>query len=232
MPQHEKLVFISYTGADVAWARWVVWHLDAAGYEARYQERDFRTGRSFMQEIHQALSAATTTVALLSPAYLEAPYCTAEWTAALAQDPTNANGRLVPVRIVPCQPIGLLAPLAYVDLVTAATAAVAAARLLDGVAASAAGSPDVEPRASDMRRQPLFPPDRLRVLTWRLVRTAVVGVLVTVSIWQMFQHVIASWMMESPTKPSAAAVVCGLVAAGIYFCAERYIARRREGQPR
>ena len=63
------------------------------------------------------LSQAGRIVALLSPAYLASDYARVEWMSALADDPLNRSGRLIPLRIAPCEPEGLLGTLAYVDLV-------------------------------------------------------------------------------------------------------------------
>ena len=54
---------------------------------------------------------------MLSPAYFGSRFGEAEWRAAFTQDPTGELGLLVPVRVQPCEPPGLLASRVYVDLV-------------------------------------------------------------------------------------------------------------------
>jgi len=109
--------FISYTGADLPWARWIAWELEAAGYTTILQDWDFQAGANFVLEMHRAAQEAKHTVALLSPRYLEAPYTQPEWAAALGGDPTGTDRQLVPVRIEECKPDGLLAAVVYIDLV-------------------------------------------------------------------------------------------------------------------
>jgi hypothetical protein len=54
---------------------------------------------------------------VLSPAYFGSAFSEAEWPAAFAKDSTGEQGLLVPVRVQPCEPPGLLASRVYVDLV-------------------------------------------------------------------------------------------------------------------
>jgi hypothetical protein len=109
--------FISYTGADLPWARWIAWELEAAGYTIILQEWDFPAGANFILEMHRAARETDRTVAVLSSRYLEALFTQPEWAAALVTDPTGANRQLVPVRIDECNPDGLLTAVIYIDLV-------------------------------------------------------------------------------------------------------------------
>lgn len=109
-------IFISRAGADLAISADIGAVLEAAGYKVILQQWDFQN-RSFIEAMHDALSRDARVVCLLSNAYLESPYCTAEWQATLASDPLNTRRRLILLRIEPCRPAGLLAPLAYWDLV-------------------------------------------------------------------------------------------------------------------
>jgi tetratricopeptide (TPR) repeat protein len=124
--------FISYTGADQAWAEWIAEQLETAGYTIVLQVWDFRPGSDFLHQMQQAASSAQRTVAVLSPAYFGSAFGEAEWRAAFAKDPTGELGLLVPVRVQDCQPPGLLASRVYVDLVGLEEEA-AAARLLAGI---------------------------------------------------------------------------------------------------
>jgi hypothetical protein len=77
--------------------------------------------------MQKAAEKAERTIAVLSPAYLRAPFPAPEWAAAFADDPQGLHRKLVPVRVAVCEPTGLLKPLVYIDLVglnedTAATA--------------------------------------------------------------------------------------------------------------
>ena len=109
--------FISYTRVDRAWAEWIAWQLQEASYTVRLQAWHFDYGPSWVQAIHQASMEAERTIAVLSPDYFTAPNTQPEWQAAFAQDPTGAKGILLPIRVRPCDPPGILAPRAYIDLV-------------------------------------------------------------------------------------------------------------------
>jgi hypothetical protein len=47
--------FISYTQSDRAWAEWLAWELEVAGYSVRLQAWDMPAGSSFVHEMDQAL---------------------------------------------------------------------------------------------------------------------------------------------------------------------------------
>lgn len=225
-----KYVFISYTQADRAWADWIAWQLEDAGQPVRYQGRDFREGASFMASMQQAVTEATATVAVLSPDYLASPFCTAEWTAVLAGDPTNAAGRLIPVRVAGSPPSGLLAPLAFVDLMDSDEAA-AAQRLRAAVAASpavraAAGGAALP--APKRRPRPWFPPQRTRQLAWRVAAAAAGGVALATGVWEYLARWFPRWMAQAPTALGATAVVCGLLGAvAVYALLRRGASPRR-----
>ena len=108
--------FVSYNKADRAWAEWIAWQLEQAGFSTIIQAWDFRPGSNFILEMQKAASEAERTVAVLSPDYLTALYTQPEWAAAFAQDPTGEKGTLVPVRVRECELKGLLAPIIYIDL--------------------------------------------------------------------------------------------------------------------
>jgi len=108
--------FLSYTGVDRAWAEWIAWQLEDAGYTTRLQAWDFRPGANFVLEMQRAAAEADRTIAVLTPAYLESLFAQPEWAAAFAQDPTGADRRFVPVRVHRCELPGMLKQIVYVDL--------------------------------------------------------------------------------------------------------------------
>lgn len=124
--------FVSRNKADKAWAQWIAWQLEAAGYETVVQDWDFGAGKNFVLEMQGATTNARRTIAVLSPDFLKSAYTAPEWAAAFAQDPTGAKRKLVPVRVRACKPTGLLAQIAYIDLVGLDEEA-AKAELLAGV---------------------------------------------------------------------------------------------------
>jgi tetratricopeptide (TPR) repeat protein len=129
--------FISYTGVNRSWAEWIAVQLEAAGHSTVLQAWDFRPGSDFLHQMQQATSTAGRTIAVLSPAYFGSAFGEAEWRAVFAKDPTGEAGLLVPVRVQPCEPPGLLASRVYIDLVDT-DQATAKRLLLDGVEESGA----------------------------------------------------------------------------------------------
>jgi|ERR1700733_595892 len=110
--------FVSYAGEDRAWAEWIAWELEEAGFSTRLQHWDFLPGGSFPAEMHEALRASDRTLPVLSPAYLESYYAAKEWQAVFAEG-RDGDGRLVPVRVEECEPDGLLRSIIWIDLVGA-----------------------------------------------------------------------------------------------------------------
>jgi tetratricopeptide (TPR) repeat protein len=107
--------FVSYTGADRAWAEWIAWQLEQAGYSLIMQAWDFEPGDNFVVRMREALDHTERTIALISGAYLASPYCTDEWTGAFLHDPDGKN-RLLQIRIEDCDLPRLLRAQVYIDL--------------------------------------------------------------------------------------------------------------------
>jgi tetratricopeptide (TPR) repeat protein len=126
-----KDFFISYTGADQAWAEWIAETLELAGHRTVLQAWDFRPGENFIERMNEALAEAERVLAVLSPAYFRSEYARDEWTAALVRARGQAD-RLLPVRIAPCELPPLLTNRIYIDLVDLPEP-VAAERLVAGV---------------------------------------------------------------------------------------------------
>ncbi len=114
-----KHFFISYNKADRAWAEWIGWQLEEAGYATVLQAWDFRPGSNFVLEMDKATALAERTIAVLSPDYIKAVYTKPEWAAALRLDPTGEDGTLVPVQVRECRHElkGLLRQIISIDLV-------------------------------------------------------------------------------------------------------------------
>jgi tetratricopeptide (TPR) repeat protein len=107
--------FISRAGADKDFATALGRILEDAGYRVILQDWDF-ADKNFIGCMHDALIKAERVILLLSPEYLASHYCSAEWMNAMAGDPLNRSGRLIIFRVKKCEPTGLLAGLAYRDL--------------------------------------------------------------------------------------------------------------------
>jgi tetratricopeptide (TPR) repeat protein len=153
--------FVSYTQADRAWAEWIGWHLEQAGYTVIVQAWDFLPGTDWVHQMHTAVQRAERTLAVLSPAYLESSeFGEAEWRVAFAADPIGEGRRLIPVRVLECHPEGLLKTRVYVDLAGRGERDAAAA-LLRGLSEHA-GRPGSKPafpgvRAAAAADRPRFP---------------------------------------------------------------------------
>lgn len=59
--------FVSFNKADRAWATWIAWVLEEAGYSVFFQDWDFRG--NFVLEMDKAHSWSRRTIAVLSPDY-------------------------------------------------------------------------------------------------------------------------------------------------------------------
>jgi TIR domain/NB-ARC domain len=102
--------FVSYTGADEAWSTWIGEVLEAAGQSVRLQAWDSPTGENFVAWISKQLGAVHRTIAVCSTAYFESPWCTQEWTSALA------DRTVVPLRVEACEIPKVFATITYADL--------------------------------------------------------------------------------------------------------------------
>jgi hypothetical protein len=83
--------FISYTQADRAWAEWIAWELETAGYPTLLQAWDMPPGTAFLHEMEQAVQSTEPTVVVLSPAYLKSEVGEAEWRPVFRSDPSGPS---------------------------------------------------------------------------------------------------------------------------------------------
>ncbi len=125
--------FISYNKADRTWAEWIAWTLEEAGYTTKIQAWDFRPGMNFVLLMQEAATECERTLAVLSPDYLKAGMTQPEWAAAFVQDPTGKDGKLVFVKVRPCEPLGLLKAIIHIGLVDVTDEAQATQTLLAGL---------------------------------------------------------------------------------------------------
>ncbi|WP_018501640.1 toll/interleukin-1 receptor domain-containing protein [Parafrankia discariae] len=103
-------VFVSYTGADEAWATWVAEVLEAEGQRVKIQAWDSPAGENFVLWISEQMAAAARTVAICSQAYFASHWCAQEWSGALA------DKTLTPLRVESCTLPPMLATIVYRDL--------------------------------------------------------------------------------------------------------------------
>jgi hypothetical protein len=106
--------FVSFNQADRAWATWIAWVLEEAGYSVFFQDWDFKG--NFVLEMDRAYKSSNRTIALFSPDYLGSRFMAPEWAARFTEDATGERDLLIPVRVRPCEPKGLLAQIVCIDL--------------------------------------------------------------------------------------------------------------------
>ena len=98
-PNGKRDFFVSFNQADRAWATWIAWVLEEAGYSVWFQDWDFRG--NFVEHMNRAHAQAHRTLAVLSDHYFGSDFTLAEWSARFAQDPAAREDRLVPVKVGP-----------------------------------------------------------------------------------------------------------------------------------
>src|SRR4051795_5013323 len=74
-PDDRRDFFVSFNQADRAWATWIAWTLEAAGYSVLFQDWDFKG--NFVLEMDRAHKETRRTVAVLSPDYLASRFTAA-----------------------------------------------------------------------------------------------------------------------------------------------------------
>ncbi|WP_222271005.1 FxSxx-COOH system tetratricopeptide repeat protein [Modestobacter marinus] len=119
--------FISHAGRDTAWAEWLAWQLQEAGYAVELDVWDWVPGQDFVARMEAALERADRLLAVCTEAYFSSAFGGAELRAAFAGSAAE-EGRIVPVLVEPVTLPSLYAPLIHLDL-TDLDEAAAAARL-------------------------------------------------------------------------------------------------------
>src|SRR3954447_9992665 len=135
--------FISHAGRDTAWAEWLAWQPQQAGWTVELDVWDWSPGEDFVARMAAALQSADRLLAVCTEAYFASAFGGAELRAAFAG--SAAVGRIVPVLIEPVILPALYAPLIHVDL-TGLDEAAAAARLRTRLAGGRATGPPPFPR--------------------------------------------------------------------------------------
>lgn len=152
--------FVSYTQADRAWAEWIAWVLEEDEHKVLIQAWDFVPGSNWIRGMQAGVARAARTIAVLSPAYLESEYGTAEWEAAWSRDPAGRERKLLAARVRECDRPGLLSGVVSIDLF-GTTEAEARARLRTMVSSAISGraKPGATPAfpGRAMPRVPHFP---------------------------------------------------------------------------
>src|SRR3954469_25182254 len=135
--------FISHAGRDTAWAEWLAWQPQQAGWTVELDVWDWSPGEDCVARMAAALQSAARLLAVCSEAYFASAFGGAELRAAFAG--SAAAGRIVPVLIEPITLPPLYAPLIPLDL-TGLDEAAAAARLRERLAGGRPIGPPPFPR--------------------------------------------------------------------------------------
>jgi hypothetical protein len=154
--------FVSYTDKDRAWAEWLAWQLEDAGYRVLIRAWDFVPGSDRLARMDEGIRLAQRTIAVLSDAYVGSVYDGQEWRAAQQADPAGFTRKLVPVCVEDCERPGLLHTIVSIDLF-GLTADDAQRRLLEQIRGAIDGrvKPTTPPGFPVPPRQapPVGPPD-------------------------------------------------------------------------
>jgi hypothetical protein len=238
-----KDFFISYTQSDRAAAEWIGWQLEAAGYSVVLQAWDFQQGQNFVLAMDRASQAAGRTLVVLSPDFLASRFTAPEWAAAFAKDPTGQRGLLLPVRVKPCNPDGLLGQIVYIDLVGARTKDEARQRLLVGVD-QARRKPETEPDlpalAPDPQHHPSAPEPAwvadLDAVTevaasafWRVLRVLALWLAAAVGFTILLSTAFPGWHDENARGLAGTAALLGAAVALAVEALLRWAAGQRGG---
>jgi hypothetical protein len=102
-PWANKDAFISYASIDSAWVREeLIPALVANGITYTIDTEHFPPGGDLDALIEAAAKGARKTIAVLTPAYLDSPYCRFENRLLETLDPAAAQRRLLPIVLQPC----------------------------------------------------------------------------------------------------------------------------------
>ncbi len=128
--------FISHAGTDQQWAEWIGQQLITAGYVIELDVWEWAPGTDFVDAMQTALNRADRVLAVYTQAYFTRPYAQAEHRGAFTSTGTGRPGRVIPVRVEPCEVPELYASLIRIELV-GLDEIQAVERLLAGVAGPA-----------------------------------------------------------------------------------------------
>jgi len=101
-PQKLSDFFIMYHRADRAWAKWIAWQLDGAGYSIILPPWSIGSNSDFEMEMQKATAKAKRAIVVLSPDYLNALSTRASYLAAFGREAMNEQSRLLPISVRAC----------------------------------------------------------------------------------------------------------------------------------
>lgn len=203
-------VFISYAHADRAWAEWIAWQLEEAGFACTLQALEHHSGTDVVRLIEQSLDAADQIITVLSPSYFDSIWALSEWQAAMKRDAVDYRRRLIPVCVEQCSLPFAYCGMNYIDLV-GRDEEVARQTLLAGILQAAAhptmASASLNLPQSNPRRMPRFPGSLPRV--WNVPHSRNASF---VGREELLSHLRSSLL--SPTPTALVHAITGLAGVG------------------
>ena len=91
--------------------------LESNGKSVTIQAWDFNAGENFVKNIDAGLTECNQMLIILSDNYLNSYWCQEEWTSKLKEQVDLQERKIIPIRISPVKPVGLLGTLVYIDIV-------------------------------------------------------------------------------------------------------------------
>lgn len=115
-PQSMSDIFLSHATLDLPVARRVANALKNAGFDIWFDEQQLKPGPPISIVIENALDAAKSMVALLSPAYFASEWTKKERSTITFRDPANSRSSMIPVLIGDCEIPTALKMIGPIDL--------------------------------------------------------------------------------------------------------------------
>ena len=100
-PQYDLFISYRHGEPDSAFARELLTAIEARGYRAAIDERDFQANASFLQEMERCIRESRHTVAIISTRYLGSGHCEEEAIVCKVLDMGDRRRRLIPMIIEP-----------------------------------------------------------------------------------------------------------------------------------
>ena len=112
-----KNFFISRTGKDSQWAKWIAGTLENNDYTTIIQDWDFASGENIITNMDNAIKNTQATIVVWSKEYEEKEFCKEEWTATLANSFKKGSGKKLFIARVENHDInGILSARSYFNL--------------------------------------------------------------------------------------------------------------------
>lgn len=108
--------FISYSGDNAEWAKWIAGTLERYGYSVYLQAWDIMPGDDFVERMHRFLNRSQNYIAVLSNSFWKSAYCRREYQAAYSLHAQQSIKKFIPVRIDDAEQDGLYNTIVHLDL--------------------------------------------------------------------------------------------------------------------